>query len=239
MVAHQVDRSADMNPSSMLRRLAHSLAAAGLLSALAAPAQALVVDTGPGSNSGGGWSLYDDRPYTTGYQFLAARFTVATPDTISSVQGWMNWAYGGGMTFSVETDFQGLPGARLYSVSVLLPATVLNVPDWRGTGGLNWQLQTGDYWLVFEDMRRDGSGSMPGGAPSPLAGYASSPGVVPGDEWMHANTLNFGVRINTTPAPPTLPPLNAVPEPAVAWTLLAGLLVLGRATRRRGGLPAT
>jgi hypothetical protein len=54
---------------------------------------------------------------------------------------------------------------------------------------------------------------------------------------MHANTLNFGVRINTTPAPPTLPPLSPIPEPTVTWTLLAGLLALGLATRRRGGLP--
>jgi hypothetical protein len=226
-----------MNPSSVLRRLAPRLAAVLLLWTLAAPAQALVVDTGPGSNSGGGWSLYDDRPITTGYQFLAARFTVAAPDTITSVQGWMNWD-GGGLTFAIETDFFGLPGARLYSVSVAPAATVVNQPDWRGTGGLNWQMQAGDYWLVFEDMRHNGSGSMPGGAASPLAHYASSPGVVPGDEWMHADTLSFGVRINTIPAPPTLPPLNAVPEPAVAWMLLGGLLVLRLLPRRRGGLPA-
>lgn len=206
------------------------LAAPALVVALMSPAQALVLDTGPGEDYGGGWSLYDDRPSTNGYQSLAALFTVdAAQDTITSVQGWMNWAHGGVMTFSVRTVFQGLPGAVLHSTSVVLPATVLNVPDWRGVGGLNWQLQNGDYWLVFEGSRGAGSGSMPAGAPNPLAGYASSPGLL-NAQWMTANTLDFGVRINTQPEPP---PLVPVPEPVTAALLLSGLGIVTAATRRR------
>ncbi len=197
--------------------------------ALMAPAHALVVDTGPGFNIGGGASLYDDRPLTTGYQSLAAAFTVAAAqDTITSVQGWMNWAYGGVITLSVRTVFNDLPGAVLHSTRVALPATPMNVPDWRGVGGLNWQVQAGDYWLVFEGSPGAGFGSLPGGAPNPLAGYASSPGVL-GTEWMNADALGFGVRINTTPEPPPVP----VPEPAAALLLLGGLAVVAGAVRRR------
>lgn len=194
-------------------------------------AQALSVDTGPGENYGGGWSLYDDRPLTNGYQSLAALFTVDEAQaTITSVQGWMNWAYGGNLTFSVRTVFQGLPGATLHSTRVAIPATILNVPDWRGVGGLDWQVQAGDYWLVFEGSRGPGSGSMPGSAPNPLATYASSPGLQ-GAEWMSAPTLGFGLRINVSPEPPPLP---AVPEPATAVLWIGGLAVLVAAARRKG-----
>lgn len=209
-----------MRPVQIAAAARHVLTVSTLFACLAPPASALTVDTGPGIDYGGGWSLYDDRPLTSGYQSLAALFTVdAAQDTITSVQGWMNWAYGGHITFSIRTTFQGLPGATLHRTQVALPATVLNVPDWRGVGGLDWQVQAGDYWLVFEGSLGAGSGSMPGQATNPLAGYASSPGLM-GAEWMRADTLDFGVRINTFPEPPPLP---AVPEPAAGLLLLAGL----------------
>jgi len=195
-------------------------------------AHALPVDTGPGAESGGA-TLYDDRPFTAGYQSLAGRFTLDAPDTVTSVQGWMNWD-GARIIFTVAADFAGLPGARLHSVTLLLPATTVNIPDWRGVGGLNWQLQAGDYWLVFEDARGAGSGSLPGGAAAPLAGYASSPGVL-GTEWMRADPLNFGVRINVFPEPPPAP----VPTPA-GWLLMGSALAAMRLASRRhaGVLPA-
>jgi hypothetical protein len=205
----------------------HALAAAALLLALSPAAQALVVDTGPGADVGGGWSLYDDRPVTSGYQRLAARFTVGAADLITSVQGWMNWD-GGALSFAVLTDFQGLPGATLYSVTTALPATAWNTPDWRGVGGLNWSLSAGNYWLVFADQPGGGSGAMPGGAPMPLEAYASSPGVAPGAEWMDAPTLGFGVRINTTPEPPP-----AIPEPGtlLLWAVGGAALLVRRGAR--------
>ena len=206
------------------RALQQHVAAIAFACVFAAPVQALTVDTGPGSDDGGGWSLYDDRPATAGHQSLAARFSVDASDTITSVQGWLNWAYGGRITFALQTDFAGLPGARLHSVTLELPATALNVPDWRGVGGLNWEVSAGDYWLVFEDTRGPGSGSMPAGAADPLLAYASSPGLL-GTTWMRADTLNFGVRINTFPEPPPAP--APVPLPA-AWVLLSGGLALVR-----------
>lgn len=186
-----------------------------LCAALAPAAQAFVVDTGPGSNFGGGATLYDDRPITTGFQQLAARFTVDAPDTITSVQGWMNWD-GGRFSFALLKDFGGLPGAPMQSVTLHLPATDINVPDWRGVGGLNWTVDAGDYWLVFADTPAPGLGSMPGGAVAPLSAYASSPSLS-GNGWMRADTLGVGVRINVLPEPPPAP----VPLPP-AWLLLLG-----------------
>lgn len=193
---------------------------------LAAGAQAFSIDTGPGSPTGGGATLYDDRPTTAGYQHLAARFSVDTADTITSVQGWLNWD-GGRITFAVWNDFGGLPGSPLHSVTLSLPATTINVPDWRGVGGLDWELAAGDYWLVFEDTRGGGSGSMPGGATTPLTAYASSPGVL-GTPWMRADTLALGVRINVFPEPPPAP----IPVPSALLLMGSGLLAMQRGVRR-------
>lgn len=197
-----------------------------LLLALVPPASAFSLDTGPGDNDGGGWSLFEQRPPEWDYQRLAGRFTLASAETLTSVQGWMNWD-GGALGFAIYNDFQGLPGSALYSTTGQVAATVVNTPDWRGVGGLDWALQAGTYWLVFEDRPGPGNGSMPGGAPSPLEAYASGPGVAPGALWMQAPTLDFGVRINVAPEPP--PP---VPEPAtlLLWALGGGALL---ARRRR------
>ena len=212
-----------------IRRLSLTFWMAMLLlptTAFAIPITTWIVDTGPGFDGGGGGaSLYDDRPGPNrGYQSLAARFTLTEDVVIDTVQGWMNWAYGGRARFSILTDFQGLPGASRFTRALELPATGLNDSDWRGPTGLNWAVTQGDYWLVFEDVPNNlGFGAMPGGAPMPLLGYASSPGAsgVAG-AWQRADVLALGVRIG----------YESVPAPATTALMLAGLGLL--ATRRRG-----
>lgn len=193
--------------------------------AFATPITTWIVNTGPGFNQGGGASLYDDRPgLNRGYQSLAARFTLTQDSVIDTVQGWMNWGYGGRARFSIFTDFQGLPGASRFTRALELPATGLNESDWRGPTGLGWEVDQGDYWLVFEDVPRNlGSGAMPGGAPMPLSAYASSPGAsgVAG-AWQRADPLALGVRIG----------FESVPVPATMGLVFAGLCLL--ATSRRG-----
>lgn len=209
-------------------RVCRNILALCLALATVAQAHAFSLDTGPGAAVGGGWSLYDDRPVTQGYQALAGYFTVDTAATITSVQAWMNWEFGGRLRFSITTDFFGLPGANLYGAAVLLPVTASNTPDWRGVGGLDWALAQGNYWLVIEDVPGGGSGALPAGAGTPLANYASSPGLG-GSGWMQASTLNFGVRINVFPEPP--PASTTVPLPPAGLLLGAGLIVLHRRTR--------
>lgn len=204
--------------SRLSSRLAHAAGALGFAAVLASPAHALRIDTGPGPDTGGA-SLYDDRPETPSFQSLAARFSVTAADTVTSVQGWLNWTYGGGLTLSIHEEFRGLPGATLHTVTVTPLSTGFNQAAWRGASGLNWQLTTGDYWLVFEDVADSlGSGSMPGPVGSPLAGYASANELT---GWFRADTLALGVRI------------NAVPEPASVAMLLGGLVLVGAAVRRR------
>lgn len=194
--------------------------------AFAIPITTWIVDTGPGFNVGGGASLYDDRPgVNRGYQSLAARFTLTEDSVIDTVQGWMNWGYGGRARFSILTDFQGLPGADRFTRALELPATGLNESDWRGPTGLRWQVPQGDYWLVFADVPRNlGSGAMPGGAPMPLLAYASSPGAsgIAG-AWQRADVLALGVRIG----------IKSVPAPATTALVLAGLCLLAMRTRGR------
>ena len=141
----------------------------------------------------------------------------------------MNWACGGIITFSVRTVFDGLPGAVQHSTRVALPATVLNLPDRRGVGGPNSQVQAGDHWLVFEGSLGAGCWLADDGALDPLAGYASSPGVL-GTEWMHADTLDFSVRVNSASEPPPMPD---VPGPGSRLLLVGGLTVLAIAAMRQ------
>lgn len=209
------------------------LSALMLAAGLSAPARAIVIDTGAGHGAGGGATLYDDRPVTSGYQRIAARFTLSSPDLIGSVQGWVNWD-GGLLNFSVFNDFQGLPGARLLTATAALAATATNQPDWRGVGSLGWSLAAGDYWLVFEDSQQAGSGSMPGGAPSPMAGYAIGGPALPGNvDWVRADTQGFGVRVNFGPEPP--PPVVAEPPALLLCAAGAVWLSLTLGLRRRRG----
>lgn len=194
------------------------------VSAFAVPITTWIVDTGPGFDQAGGASLYNDRPgVNRGYQSLAARFTLNEDVVIDTVQGWLNWGYGGRARFSIFTDFQGLPGASRFSRALELTATGLNDADWRGPQGLGWEVTQGDYWLVFEDVPGNlGFGAMPGGAPMPLLGYASSPGAsgVSG-AWQRADTLGLGVRVG----------IESVPAPATTALLLAGLGLLAMRAR--------
>ena len=130
-----------------------------------APTPALLIDTGPASSPG--LALI---PASAGnFQFIAARFTLAVPTAITSVEGWMGPVFAGGMNIQIRSDANGLPGPSAFSKSYAMVQA--SDTAWRSFPEIGTTLNAGSYWLAFEPSTA--FSSMPTGAQSPLGKYAS------------------------------------------------------------------
>lgn len=209
----------------MIGKLVRAWALAAPLLLGAAHSSALVIDTGPGTDSGGVLSAGPDNPLGAGFeQSLAVRFTLADATTIASVKGWMSnrGAVGDALTASIYTSNGYAPGARLYSASFQLGSSV---PSWMGATGLDWSLAAGAYWVVFEGRAGQvGVASFAAGVPNPLDAYRwMAPSL--GDYWSSlVPAYRWGVQISD---------VAAVPEPGSLLMLLAGLALVAVTLQRR------
>jgi len=192
-----------------------TLAVAALAAALTcAGAQATtIVDTGPGPDGGGGWSLYDGLDGT--YQHLGATFDVRSAPSIGSIEGWIE-VYANGGALEIRLHGGDSPNAALLYDTQVTPAPGFG---WRGATGLDWAVTPGTYTVVF--FAQPGlSAAMPNPAPNPLGTeWFANQGT--GGNWAAAPDLDFGVRV------------TAVPEPATYGLMALGLAAVGAAARRR------
>lgn len=209
----------------MIGKLVRAWALAAPLLLSAAHSSALVIDTGPGADSGGVLASGPDNPLGAGFeQSLAVRFTLADATTITSVKGWMSnrGAVGDALTASIYTSAGSVPGSRLYSSAFQLGASA---PSWTGATGLDWQLAAGAYWVVFEGVAGQvGVASFASGVPHPLDTYRwMAPSL--GDYWNNlVPAYRWGVQISD---------VAAVPEPGSLLMLLAGLGLVAVTLQRR------
>jgi predicted outer membrane repeat protein len=204
---HFVPRSPSLLPRSRGLMSRALLCACALLLALAtggaAGAQTAIVDTGPGDSSGiGAPSLFNNN---LGFQHLGGRFTLAQTTVIGTVEGWMATP-GGTLQARIRSNIANQPGTVLHTASQPVPFS--GTFGWTSFTGLSWSLPAGTYWVTFEPLNpTPGFGSMPIGAPNPLAGYSFLSDGNPG--W---NSLSpgqtLGIRIFT---PGGGPPVLAVP----------------------------
>lgn len=140
-----------------------------------------IIDTGAGSGTDGPLVSGKDNPLGAGYwQSLAGRVTLYEPENIGSVLGWMHVStlVGGPATgtarVAIHANAGGAVGAELYSTTFDLQCASggCGLSEWKGATGLNWNLGSGQYWIVISVP--DGSGAigvMPGNAPNPLPSY--------------------------------------------------------------------
>lgn len=130
---------------------------------------ALLVDTGPGGTSSvGSISLFASPAH---FQHLAGRFTLSSPASLDSVEGWMGpFGTGGSIAVKIRAD-GSVPGTAIYSKTYTLGTRI--AAGWDTFSNFDTTLPAGTYWLSFEPVAGGGMNySMPPGAASPLPGYA-------------------------------------------------------------------
>jgi hypothetical protein len=180
--------------------------------------EVVLIDTGPGRAT----AQPGDKTLSS-TQHLAAQFTLDTPETVVSMEGWIAYLSFSG-TLPVEVFVYGDAGEVPDSTDVhwqqqfFVPSAGVVVPypaDWFGVYGIELDLSPGTYWVAFGLPTADfGSGVMPPTPLQELDNYAyGNPASGPTGVWTGDDTLNIGVRIT-------------VPEPSMLIQLGAGILGL-------------
>jgi len=159
-------------------------------------------------------------------QQLAVTFETTSSQTITSIEGYFGLNFSNFPTYLSLNLFAGdTPSFYAWKA---IGRTTIEMPTtggWQGAFGLNWFIGPGTYTLVFDPDTYQGT--MVNNAPSPLnKEWSYRPNDAVG--WVTSD-LNLGIRIaNSVVTVPT-----TVPEPENLAMLLAGLGLIGIATRRK------
>jgi len=162
------------------------------------------------------------------YSALAATFTVTEATTITEVEGWLRVSKAGELSALLYAG-----GAPSFSATPLYSAAeslVLNASGhWESFDGLAWAVEPGTYTLALVPTLGL-SASMAQGAAAPATGYhyySCFVGVACNADWLAHGGASPGLGFRITE-------VSAVPEPATALMLGAGIGLFGLYRRARG-----
>jgi hypothetical protein len=116
---------------------------------------AYLIDTGQGATVGIGYNISSN-------QYLAAEFYLDQPSIITGIEGWINCSTSGNLIVAIYTDGGEVPGTKLHSAEFF--AISQSASNWKGPTALNWNLESGTYWVAFETPTSEAAYA---GMPSP------------------------------------------------------------------------
>jgi len=186
-------------------------------------AAGVLLDTGPGGTTLGGYDL-------SLTQWLAASFTLDDASVVTGFQGWLADRPG---TLRVEilSSSKGSPGTSLYVHDIFQP---LSAPtqSWVGVSGMDLHLDAGTYFAAFEvPTGYSYHGNMPCCAPKAMLGATMGFGRGSSGVWNLFPRFGLGLQVFGEKANGVPEPTTEVPEPTTL--ALVGLGIAGLAARRK------
>lgn len=153
-------------------------------------------------------------------QSVALKVNISEPTNITDIQSYFGRStIATDLTIALYNSNSNVPSQQLYQ-------SVLTVEGfgWDGLSNIDWAVDAGDYWVAFEVRTgQDFFGYLTNGAPIKLETAFSSNF---GSTWQNIGTDYTGALILQGT------PIVAVPEPEFYAMILAGLCIVGFASRR-------
>lgn len=136
-----------------------------------------------------------------------------------------------GLTFSIqEPDGSSLPTANtsLFSTTTDITDTSSNA-RWLSSGNIDWELNTGSYWITFKPSSSGNNVGFSGLLPYDIdnnQGLQTSYRSTSNSNWsLGQDNISYGMRVYGE--------TSVVPVPAAAWLFGSGLIALAGLKRRK------
>jgi hypothetical protein len=190
-----------------------------VLSLAAASANAGVfIDTGTPNNT---WStLANIRNFDTGYSSYESRgyrLSFTEPYNITGITSYFNTGNSVGIAMTLFADNSGTPSSLLHQ-GIFFEPGIEFADTWAGLSGINWQVNAGNYWLVYNTG--DGIARIYGSSTEFETVYKYD-----SFGWEPVGRTSISLRITGDVA--------AVPEPSTYGLALGGLALVAVALKRR------
>jgi len=177
------------------------------------------IDTGTPNNS---WStIANIRNFDTGYESYESRgyrLSFTESYNITGITSYLNTGNSVGIAMTLFADNSGTPNFPLLYQGIFFEPGIEFADTWAGLSGINWQVNAGNYWLVYNTG--DGIARIYGSSTDFDTVYKYD-----SFGWDPIGRTSVSLRITGD--------VNPVPEADTSAMLLMGAGVMGFMARRR------